>query len=224
MTSPLSPVLGAPAVGEGGRLPRRQLVRRLLAALLLLALLGAAKVFVSARESGSFTLGALPGGHLVAPGLVIGGTPQDTDLQTLADSYAVAGVINLAGPSVAEQVTTAALHQSYLNLPLAPGTAPTWPQLAALAAFMRAHGTAGHVVYLHDTVGGGQAVTAADMLLLLRGESATAISRDMTTAELQSLDASQRRAIRELAAALAGPGRGSRANPYASAQLAGGQW
>ena len=97
--------------------------------------------------------------------------PSDGDLQQLADSAQIGGVVNLGAPSVAEQVAAAALHLAYLRLPVPLGGAPTWRQLRVLVLFMRIHTTKGDSVYLHDDTGDGRAATAAAMLLMLRGQS-----------------------------------------------------
>ena len=216
------PAQACPAIGMGGRLPRSALIWRGAIALALVLLLALAKVVVSSHETGPNSLSALPGGQAVAPGLDIGGTPSDQDLQALADSYQVRGVVNLAGPSVPEQAAAISLGQSYLHLSLAPGAAPAWPQLRRLAAFMRRQTAGGASVYLHDDVGGGRAIVAATMLLLLRGESWAAVSRGWPPGEVQLLSLGQMRAINQLISALSRAHPGRAANPYAAARL--GLW
>jgi hypothetical protein len=207
-----------PAIGTGGRLPGKVLVRRSAVALGLVLLLGVAKLVVSHLEAGADPLSALPGGRSVAIGLDIGGAPSDYDLQALAASSRVDGVVNLSGPDIAEQVTAASLHQSYLYLAVAPGEAPTWAQLSALAGFMRRHTTGGAAVYLHDDAGGGRAVATAGMLLLLRGAGWPTVSRRMTIAELRSLSEAQLLAISQLTSALDPVGPTPAGNPYAAAR------
>jgi hypothetical protein len=148
-----------------------------------------------------------PAVQAVARGLFIGAAPGDADLQDLADGYRVDAVVNLDAPSVAEQVTAASLHQAYLYLPLSAGMSPTSAQLRVLAGFMRRYTAGGSWVYLHDDVGGGRAVTTAAMLLLLRGQTWSAASGQMTTADLDSLSGGQWLAIQRLEDALhpAGP-------------------
>jgi hypothetical protein len=202
-----------PAVGAGGSLPPRIRRRRIGAALVLLLLLGLAKVEIPrVAAEAYFAAGA---GRLVAPGLVVGTAPSDGDLEALADSDQFGGVVNLGSPSVAEQVTAAALHLAYLRLPVPRGGAPTWPQLQVLVLFMRIHTTKGDSVYLHDDTGDGPAATAAAMLLMLRGESGNgAVAAAGSTAS----GAAQRLAIRQLGSALRrghGPLPG---NPYAAAR------
>jgi hypothetical protein len=218
----LARVRFAPALGGGGRLPRSILLKRIVAGLLLLLFLGIAKHFIAARESGPGSLSSLPDGRFVTTGLVIGGTPLDSDLQALADGYHVDGVINIGDASVAEQVTASSLHQAYHFLYTAPGNAPTWSQLASLLVFMHKYASAGETVYMHDSSGGGRAVTTADMLLLLRGESWRRASVWMTAAERQSLSGNQRRAIQQLISALlpeTSEGNSGQRNPYAAARV-----
>lgn len=208
-----------PAIGGGGRLPRTVLLRRGGIALVLILLLGLAKYVVASREVAPDSLSALPAGRSVTVGLDIGGTPTDSELQALADSYGVDGVVNLGAPSVAEQATAGSLQQGYLVLPLAEGTAPTWVQLHTLAAFMRSHTKTGGSVYMHNNVGGGRAVVNADMLLLLRGEGWAAVSHGMTSGERRSLSTGQLRAINQLISALRPSHELSPPNPYADAGL-----
>ena len=132
-------------------------------------------------------------------------------------------MVNLGAPSVAEQVTAAALHLAYLRLPVPLGGALTWRQLRVLVLFMRIHTTKGDSVYLHDDTGDGRAATAAAMLLMLRGESrgATAAGVGSTGAEAEAeagSGAAQRVAIRQLGSALR-PGHGPLpGNPYSAAR------
>ncbi|MGD0063802.1 MAG: hypothetical protein ABSB76_10210 [Streptosporangiaceae bacterium] len=205
------------AVGAGGRLSGWVLTRRYVLALVLVLLLGVAKILVAQRVVSVDTL--VPPEHVVTSGLLIGGTPSDADLVELAADLKVDGVVNLVGPDVAEQVTAASLHQGYLYLPVAPNTAPTWPQLRELAAFMRGHAKGGALVYLHDDVGGGRAATAAEMLLLLDGRGIPAASADMTAAERGSMCDCQRLALQRLSAALHPAGHVPAGDPYAAARL-----
>jgi hypothetical protein len=208
-----------PAIGQAGRLPRKVAIRRSAVALGLLILLGLAKLVVSHLEDRPDTLSALPGDRAEAAGLDIGGAPSDSDLQALAASYRVDGIVNLGTPSVAEQAAAASLGQAYLRLAVPPGAGPTWPQLRALAGFLRRHTARGSAVYLHDDAGGGRAVTTADMLLLLRGEAWSKVSRGMTTAQLQSLSDGQLLAINQLVIVLHPAGNPPAGNPYAAARL-----
>ena len=202
-----------PAVGAGGSLPRRSRRRRIGAALVLVLLLGLAKAEIPrVAAEAYFAAGA---GRLVAPGLVVGTAPTDGDLEALADSDQFGGVVNLGSPSVAEQVTAAALHLAYLRLPVPPGGAPTWRQLRVLVLFMRIHTTKGDSVYVHDDTGDGRAATAAAMLLMLRGESR---SDAVAGAGSTGLGAAQRLAISQLGSALR-PGHGPLpGNPYSAAR------
>lgn len=209
-----------PAIGGGGRLRRKVLVQRSAIAFGLILLLGLTKHVVASREVGPHSLSALPGGRPVAVGLDIGGIPTDYDLQALADSYGVDGVVNLSGASAAEQVATASLHQKYLHLDVASGKAPTWIQLRTLISFMQSYGSRGRTVYLHDDIGGAGAVATADMLLLIRGETWSAISQGMTAPEKRSLNRNQLQAIRYLISALSYPNHDvSPGNPYTAARV-----
>lgn len=214
MTAQLSP-----AIGGGGRLSRTALTWRALLAVVLLVLLVAAKHVVSAREVGPDPLSGLQGGQPVAPGLDIGGEPADSDLQALAGSYRVDGVVNLLGPSVAEQVTAASLKIGYLHLELSSGAAPTLAQLRTLASFMRAHTRNGESGYVHDDDGGNRAVVTACMLLLIRGDSWATVRRSVTPAALRILSPRQTRAVSELRAALLSPGKSLSGNPYSKARV-----
>jgi len=214
---PGRPARPRPAIGPGGRPPRKVLVRRSAVALALILLLGLAKLVVS---QGIIKVHSTsPPGRAVAAGLLIGGVPTDVDLQELAAGFRVDGVVNLSSPDVAEQVTAASLHQGYLYLAVRPDAAPTWRQLRVLVSFMRGHTAAGALVYLHDDGGGGRAVTTAAMLLLLRGQAWPAVSAEMTPAELGSLCECQRLAIKRLRSALHPIGHSSAGNPYAAARL-----
>jgi hypothetical protein len=216
-----------PAIGPGGRLPRRILVRRYAFALAVLLLLGLGKVAIQQKEISVNEVATSD--HVVASGLVIGPDPTDTDLRQLHLGLQVDGVVNLAGPSVAEGVTVASLHQAYLYLALPAAAAPTWAQLRDLAGFVRRYRERGAWVYMHDNdTGGARAVTSAAMLLLLNGQTWAAMSAQMTPAGLGSLDEQQRLALEELSAALhpAGPkgpkgpkGRQPAGNPYTAARL-----
>jgi hypothetical protein len=202
-----------PSIGPGGPLPPRIRRRRIAAALVLLLLLGVAKSEIPRAAAEAYT--AAGPGRQVVPGLVVGASPSDGDLLQLADSGQIGGVVNLGAPSVAEQVTAAALHLAYLRLPVPLGGAPSWRQLRILTFFMRIHTTKGDLVYLHDDTGDGQAATAAAMLLMLRGES-----RSGTVAGVGSTGsgAAQRLAIRQLGSALR-PGHGPLpGNPYSAAR------
>jgi hypothetical protein len=209
-----------PAIGLGGRLPRWSLALRYAVALTVLLLLGLGKAVIQQKEISVNEVAASD--HVVAPGLVIGPVPTDTDLQQLQLGLRVDGVINLAGPSVAESATVASLHQAYLFLPLTSGTAPTLAQLGELAGFVRQYRERGAWVYLHDDTGGARAVTTAAMLLLLDGQTWAAMSAQLTPAGLGSLDKRQRLALAELRSALhpAGPkNRQAARNPYAAARV-----
>lgn len=209
-----------PAIGGGGRQPRPVLIVQAAAALALLILLVLVKHAVTARQTGGADpLASLPGGRTLSAGLDIGGTPTDYDLEGLSGSYRVDGVINVAGPDVAERVTTSSLQLAYLQLTIAPGAAPSLAQLHTLAGFMHGYGSGGENVYLHDEAGGGRAVAAAAMLLLVHGGSWPAIRAEFTAGELSSLSPGQAHAIGELASALRSGGRSGHGNPYSGARV-----
>jgi hypothetical protein len=214
---PRWPAWMRPALGSGGRLPRRVRTRRSLILVALILLLGTAKLaigqgIIKVQSNG-------PSGLVVTQGLLIGAPPTDEDLVELATDYRVDGVVNLSAPSVAEQVTAASLHQGYLYLPLASHASPTWPDLRELSAFMRAHTAGGTSVYVYDAAGGGPSVVTAAMLLLLRGQAWPAVSAELTTAELGSMCDCQRRALQELRSALTPDGHALAGNPYAAVRL-----
>ncbi len=189
-----------PAIGPGGRLPRRALVRRYALALALILLLGVSKVLIAPGTIN--VVSRIQPDRVVTPGLMIGAAPTDTELQELAADLQVDGVVNLGAPSVAEQATATSLHQAYLHLAVAQGGAPTWTQLRLLAGFVRHYTERGAWVYLHDDVDDGRAVTTAAMLLLLRGQNGAAVSAQITPAALQSLSDDQRLALNRLRSAL----------------------
>jgi hypothetical protein len=207
-----------PALGGGGRLPRKILMWEALIAFVLLILLVIAKHVVGGKEVGPNPLSALPGGSVVSAGLDIGGDIHDSDAIALADSYNVTGLINLNGANAAEQVTASFLHIGYLNSPVAPNTAPGLGQLETMATFMRTHATNGNSVYVHDADGGGSAVTTACMLLLLRGDTWSAVQHDIASAGLSELSSGESHAIAELTTALNTPGRHISGNPYSGAK------
>jgi hypothetical protein len=206
-----------PAVGADGRLSRRILLWRGAVALTLILLLVLAKLLVS---QGIIKVNSTrPAGHAVVAGLLIGNAPSDSDLANLAADFRVGGIVNLDVPSVAEQVTAASLRQGYLYLPLPPNASPTWAQLRVLVSFLRVHTAGGASVYVHDDVGGGRAVITAAMLLLLRGQTWSAVSAEITPAEFGSLCTCQRLALRQLRSVLHPNGHSLAGNPYAAARL-----
>jgi hypothetical protein len=146
--------------------------------------------------------------------LDIGGIPTDDQLEGLAGSYGVDGVINLSAPSVGEQATCAYLKVSYIHAVVATGTAPTLAQLHTLASFMRSHTSGGAYVFLHDEGGGGVAVATASMLLLMKGESWPVVQQDLNSGEIASLTAAQMQAITELTSGLEAQGKSLHGNPY----------
>ena len=207
-----------PAVGGGGRLPRKVLVWEGAVALALLILLVLAKHVISAREVGPNQLSALPGGRTISAGLDIGGTPTDDDAIALASSYRVTGLVNISGASISQQVTAGALHIGYLFVPIPSGRAPTLAQLRDLADFMQTQTGGGSFVYLNNDTGVGSDVITASMLLLLRGESWSSVQHEVTMPELESLSLTQTRAIMQLISALQSDGKPLPGNPYSGAR------
>jgi hypothetical protein len=214
------PALVRPAIGGGGWLPRNLLVRRSAVALGLVLLLSIAKYVVASGEVGQPDPLAALHGRSVTVGLDIGGSPTDSELLALATSHEVHGVVNVGAPNVAEQaIVSGRLGLTYLSVPVAAGRAPTWSELRTLAVFLRGQSAAGYSVYMHGGVGGAQAVVAAGMLLLLRGEGWGAVWHHMTRAERSSLSHHQLRAIRQLTSALASRSHSMPANPYSAARF-----
>jgi hypothetical protein len=203
----------SPAIGPGGSLPGRVRRRRCAVAFALLLLLGLAKYEIP-RSAAEAYLTAGPS-RPVVPGLVIGAAPSDGDLQQLTESAQIGGVVDLGAPSVAGQVTAAALNLGYLRLPVPLGRAPTWRQLRVLVFFMRIHTTKGDSVYLYDNTDDGRAATAAKMLLMLRSAS---WHGTVTVVEATGFGCcAQRLALRQLGSALR-PGHGPLpGNPYSAA-------
>ena len=216
------PAPARPAIGGGGRQPRKVLRWQAAIALLLIIVLLGLKHFVASRAVGVNPLSALPGGNQVAAGLDIGGIPTDDQLEGLASSYGVDGVVNLTAPSVGEQVTCAYLKVSYMHAMVADGSAPTLAQLRALASFMRSRTSGDAHVFLHDGGGGGVAVATASMLLLMKGESWPLVQQELSSGEIASLTDAQRRSITELTSALEAQGQPVRGNPYSGVET--GSW
>lgn len=212
------PVLARPAIGGGGRQPRKVLRWQAAIALLLIIVMLGLKHFVASREEGNNPLAALPGGEQLAAGLDIGGIPTDLQLQGLAGSYGVDAVINLSAPSVGEQATCSYLKISYMHAVVATGAAPTLAQLHTLASFMHSHTSDGTYVFLHDEGGGGVAVATASMLLLVKGESWPVIQQGLNSGQISSLTATQTQDITELRSALQTQGKSLHGNPYSGAK------
>jgi hypothetical protein len=149
-------------------------------------------------------LGNLPDAAEVVPGLLRGGSPDDTGLQALSSMLNVDGVINVGGPSVAEQAAANFLGEAYVHENVTAGQAPSTTQLKAMTEFLRRYTRDGKVVYLHDGSDGGRAVVTADMLLLVRGWSWSAMTKTMATGDWAQLNASQVTALRDVEAVLTG--------------------
>ena len=209
-----------PAIGGGGRLPRKVLGWQAMVAVVLVLMLLIAKHVVASKQGGSDPISALPEGRTIALGIDIGGEPNDIALEALKSSYRVDGVVKLSGPDVAEQATASALNMGYLSLAVAPDAAPTLAQLYTLANFMRSTARSGSV-YVHDDVGGGRAIATASMLLLLRGLPWPTVQHDVTATELKSLSERQEQDIQLLISALQSPAPGNsiHGNPYSGARI-----
>lgn len=207
-----------PAVGGGGRQPRRVLLWQAAIGVLIIVLGLAAKHVISSRETGNNPLIALPGGNVLAPGIDIGGVATDDQLIGLAGSYDIDAVVNLTNKSVGEQATCAYLHLSYVHMTVPSGAAPTLAQLHTLTSFMHSHTSHGAYVYLHDERGGGAVIATASMLLLLRGESWDAIQQTLDPGEISALTSTQMKAITDLTSALKVQGRSLHGNPYSGAK------
>ncbi len=192
-----------PGLGPGSWLPRPSLFRRFGVAVLIVLCLAGAKVGVRHAEVQDF-LGNLPDATEVAPGLLRGGSPNDVGQQALASTLNVDGIINVGGPSVADQATADFLGEAYLHENVAAGQAPSTTQLQAMANFLRRYTRGGKVVYLHDGSDGGRAVVTAGMLLLVRGWSWSAMTKTMATWDWAQLGTSQIAALRNVEAVLTG--------------------
>ena len=70
------PTGAGPAIGRGGRLPRRILVRRYALALTLILLLGLAKMLIAPGVNNVVSM--VQPDRVVTPGLIIGAAPTDT--------------------------------------------------------------------------------------------------------------------------------------------------
>jgi hypothetical protein len=103
-------------------------------------------------------------------------------------------------------VTSASLRLAYLHLTIASGAALGRSQLRTLADFIHRCTSSEFNVYAHDDVGGGRAVAAAAMLLMLQGGSWPAIQEHFTAAELASLSPRQSQVIVQLASVLRSAG------------------
>jgi hypothetical protein len=184
----------------------------------LVAALIAAKLLLTA--GGNPPVPPLAGAVRVTQNLLRGGQPDDFDLASMAKQYRVRAVVNISGPSVAERAVSQALHQGYLESPVAAGAAPSWPQLATIAEFVHRYTAKNQLVYLHDDNGGGRALATTRMLLLLRGQPLQQVV-PATRGYEQSMSSQQVLDVFELAAALISGHRVRRTsqNPYADAHL-----
>lgn len=189
-----------PAIGPGGRLPRRVLLRRGAVALALVLSLALAKQAVSWQAARAYAETAP--GQVIAAGLIVGAPPTDYDLADLSSSLRVDGVVDVGPPSIAEQVTARSLHLAYLHVAVAPRRSPTRSELNVLDRFIRENTSDHKEVYMHDDGTWALVTTTAAMLLMLRGQSWASVSARMTPAELRSLCVCQRRAIARLGSAL----------------------
>jgi hypothetical protein len=71
-----------------------------------------------------------------------------------------------------------------------------------MADFLRRYTRGAKVVYLHDSSDGDRVIVTAEMLLLVRGWSWSAMTKTMAAGDWAQLDASQLTALRDVDAAL----------------------
>jgi hypothetical protein len=208
-----------PAIGPATLLPRKTLWLRILIVLGLAVLLLLAKSFVSAKARSQVSIASLPNGHEMTQNLDVGATLSDLNLQILSNYYGMKSEVDLGNPNVADQVTAGSLHMGYLYLNVTPTAPLSMSQLSSLARFASQYAVGSSIMYIHDDVGGGRVLAAADMLLLLRGDPWPTVSATTTMAELS---AAQLKAINQLRSALSHPGQVMIGNPYSGARLV--QW
>jgi hypothetical protein len=189
------------AIGPGGRLPRRVLLRRGAAALALVVLLALAQQAVSWQAAR--TSAETEPGQVIAAGLIVGAPPADYDLEDLASSLRVDGVVDVGPPSIAEQVTARSLHLAYLYVAVPTNGSPTLSELNDLNRFIRENTSDDKEVYMHDDGTWARVTTTAAMLLMLRGQSWTSVSARLAPAELRTMCVCQRRAVARFGSALA---------------------
>lgn len=212
-----------PAIGGRGGIPVRAAALRLTVAVACVFLLLGLKVLIADTKPATSTLPPIRGAAQVTAHLLRGGRPTDVDLVNMIRQNHVAAVVDITSPSIAEQASTRYLRLRYLETPVAGDGAPTLAQLDRIAALVRRTGSQGRTVYLHDDDGTERAVATTEMLLLLRGESLTAVRAARTPAEARLLTPVEVVAIGQLAGALATPSEVPAAgvvagNPYAGAR------
>jgi len=204
------PRVRTPGLGPGSWLLRLSLFKRLGVGVLIVVVLAFAKVAVGHAEVQD-PLGLLPPATEVAPGLLRGGSPTvtglqgdpiDSGLQALAVSRNVDGIVDVGAPSVSEQAAAGFLDEAYMYESVGAGKAPSVIQLKAMADFLRRYTRGAKVVYLHDSSDGDRVIVTAEMLLLVRGWSWSAMTKTMAAGDWAQLDASQLTALRDVDAAL----------------------
>jgi hypothetical protein len=202
------------ALGPGRVVRGRALAVRLLVIGLTAALAAAALGLKVVGRGGGDALPPLPGAARVTPHLIRGGQPADYDLLQLRDAYRVRAVVNFRLGGDAEGDIAAGFGIDYLGLATPAEEAPGVADLTWLVAFVQRHETAGGVVYMHDDVGGGRVISAALMLLMLRGEPLGAALTTLTPAQQRLVTSRQWSAVAALSQALT-EHVDPAANPYA---------
>lgn len=205
------------AIGVGHLVRGRALAVRLLVLGVVVGLAAGALGLKAVRRTNPQSLPPLPGVARVTPHLVRGGQPADFELRQLRDAYHVRAVVNLRFAAAdAEADIAASFGLDFLRLPLATGEAPTAADLATLVTFVRRYDSGSDVVLVHDDVGGGRAITASLMLLMLRGESLDAATSSLSPEERQRLSTWQWSGLASLHQALTAYGN-TTANGYREA-------
>jgi hypothetical protein len=192
-----------PAVGFGHLIRGRALVGRLLLLAIVVALAAGALWFKTLTRANPDALPPLPGVARVTPHVIRGGQPADFDLLQLRNAYRVRAVVTLRlSAADTEGDIAAGFGLGFLPLPIATDEAPTAAGLATLVAFLRRYATGSAVVYIHDDIGGGRAITTGLMLLMLRGESLGAATSTLLPGEERRLSPHQWTALVSLFQAL----------------------
>lgn len=194
------------AIGIGHIVRGRALAGRLLLLFVVAGLAAGALGLKVADRANPESLPPLTGAARVTPHVLRAGQPADFELVQLRDAYHVRAVVNLRFAADAEGDIAASFGLDYLWLPLATGAAPTAADLDSLVSFVRRYDSGSDVVLVHDDVGGGRAITAGLMLLMLRGGSMDAVMSTLSAEERQLLSAQQSSALATLHEALTGQG------------------
>jgi hypothetical protein len=207
-----------PAIGFGPRLTGRVLTRRVLLLVALLGVAAGALGLKAVSRSNEKQLPPLPGVASITPHLVRGGQPSDFDFLQLRDGHNMRAIVNLRLDGETEADVAASFGLDCLSLPVVVGEPPTSADLIQLVPFVRRYSSGDAVVYVHDDDGGGRAITAGLMVLLLMGKSRDEAMSTLTAAEERQLSPNQSRALLALSKALTDPGADP-ANPYREAAV-----